>query len=178
MASDSRRQSDRGRVDFRLNAESHFAAVDHLRRRHKGNRFKRLGISVAVALVLIGALWVIEGGLTFEHARQLTLFLAAFSVLGALAWVALMSWPVRRFLFRRASTVRCTLEFDGGGITVEIGKSPLRYPWSKVDSVAEDAEYLFVLARSSACFAIPKTAFASPVEAENFAAGMRRFLVP
>jgi predicted outer membrane lipoprotein len=171
-------QSDHGRIDFKWNAASHFAAVDHLRSQHTRNRLVSFGVPLATALVVIMALWVVEGGLTFDHVLQLLLFLAAFSILGAVAWAAFMSQPARRFLFRRGSTVPCALEFDSEGITVDIGKSPIRYPWSKVRSVAENSEYMFVLARSSACFAIPKATFASPAEAEKFAASMRRFLAP
>jgi len=170
--------TDHGRINFKWNAASHFAAVDYLRSQHKRSRLVSLGVPLATALVVITALWVVQGGLTFEHVKQMLLFFVAFSVLGAVAWVALVSQPVRRFLFRRGSTVPCALEFDSEGITVDIGKSPIRYPWSKVRSVAENSEYMFVLARSSACFAIPKAAFVSPVEAKSFVANMRRFLAP
>jgi len=130
---------------------------------------------------LLGALVIVdltEGGLSYERVVQLLLFFAAFAVLAAVAWAAFTWQPVRRFLFHRGSAVPCALEFDKQGVTVAIGKSPLRYPWSKVRSIGESAEYMFVLASSSACFAIPKSAFGSALEAEYFAATMRRFLGP
>jgi hypothetical protein len=61
---------------------------------------------------------------------------------------------------------------------VAIGKSPFLYPRSKVRAVDEDAEYIFVLVSSSVCFAIPKSAFGSSLEAEQFAARIRTLLAP
>lgn len=171
-------QSDHGRISFNWDAASHFAAIDYLMSQHKGNRFVSLGLPFAMVLVVITVLWIVEGSLTFDKVMQLVLFFAAFSVLAAVVCLSLMSQPVRRFLFRRGSTAPCALEFNNDGITVAIGKSPIRYPWSKVRSIADNSEYVFVLARSSSCFAIPKAAFVSPVEADNFIASMRRFLAP
>ena len=171
-------QRDHGRISFNWDAASHFAAVDYLMSERKGNRFVSLGLPFAAVLVVIAAMWVVEDGLTFDQVVELVLFFAAFSILAAVVCVSLMSQPVRRFLFRRGSMAPCALEFNNDGITVAIGKSPIRYPWSKVRSIADNSEYVFVLARSSSCFAIPKTAFVSPVEADNFVASMRRFLAP
>jgi hypothetical protein len=169
-------QSDHGRISFNWDAASHFAAVDYLMSQHKGNRFVNLGLPFATGLAVITVLWVVEGGLTFDQVTQLVLFFAAFSVLAAVVCLSLMSQAVRRFLFRRGSTAPCALEFDNEGITLAIGKSAIRYPWSKVRSIADNSKYVLVLARSSSCFAIPKAAFVSPVEADNFVANMRRFL--
>ena len=170
--------SDHGRISFEWTAVHHLAAVDYLRSRSKRRRLFNIGMLVAGFLAALTIVGLSEGSLSYESVVQVLLFFAAFAVLGAVAWAAFTSRPARRFLFRRSSVVPCALEFDQQGVTVAIGKSPLRYPWSKVRSIGESTEYMFVLASSSACFAIPKSAFGSPLEAEYFAATMRRFLGP
>jgi hypothetical protein len=170
--------SEHGRISFEWTAAHHLAAVDYLRSRHKRSRLFSIGMMLAGFLAALSIVGLAERSLSYESVVQVLSFFAAFAVLGAVAWAAFTSRPVRRFLFRRSSVVPCALEFDRQGVTVAIGKSPLRYPWSKVRSIGESTEYLFVAASSSACFAVPKSAFGSPLEAEYFAATMRKFLGP
>jgi hypothetical protein len=170
--------SDHGRISFEWTAAHHFAAVDYLRSRSKRGPLFKAGMLILGLLAALTIVGFNEGGLSHKSAVHVLSFFAAFTVLGAIAWAAFTSPRVRRFLFRRSSALPCALEFDKQGITVAIGKSPLRYPWTKVRSIGESADYMFVLASSSACFAIPKSAFGSPLEAEYFAATMRSYLGP
>jgi hypothetical protein len=160
----------KGRVDFEWTATHHFAAVDHLRRSAK--RSLLFNVAILFIPLLVGLAFVSDG-----NVPQFLILYAVFSALSAGAWAAFRSQPVRRFFFRYSSAVPCALEFDERGVTWAIGgKSALSYPWSRVRSIGESAEYVFVLA--SVCVAIPKSTFGSPLEPEYFAASMRRFLGP
>lgn len=165
-----------GRIRFNWTATHHFAAVDYLRRRPRRGLFFNTATLLIALLAGLALLDLLAGGLSPELIVQLPLFLGVVVTLGAISWAVFMSRAGRRLLFRRSSAIACTLEFDERAVTVAVGKSPLSYPWAKVRSIDEDDEYVFVLASSSACFAIPKSAFGSPLEAGHFAATMRRFL--
>jgi|SRR6266850_1023313 len=148
--------TEHGRISFAWTAIHHFAAVDYLRRRSKRGLLFNAATLLIPLIVGLVFLDIFEGGLSHEGVVQILWGFGAFAVLGGVFWAVFMSQPGRRFLFRRSSAIPCALEFDERGVTVAIGKSPLSYPWAKVRSVEDNAEYVFVRASSSTCFAIPK----------------------
>ena len=168
--------ADQDRISFDWTAAHHFAGVDHLRRRSKRGLLFNAATLLIPLIVGLVFLHLFGGGLSHEGIVQVLWGFGAFAVIGTVFWAVFMSRPGRGLFFPRSRAIPCALEFDARGVTVEIGKSLLSYPWAKVRSVDEGAEYVFVLASSSACFAIPKSAFGSSVDAEHFATTMRRFL--
>jgi YcxB-like protein len=164
-----------GQVNFNWTAADHFAAADHL-----GERTKLGPVSKVATLLapLLGGLAIVAM-FDDESGHQLIGYLvglAAFAAIAAVFWIVFMWQRGRRFFFRRASALPCGLQFDEQGIAWLIGsKHRLTYRWSEVRSVNENDEYIFVIA-SSNCVAIPKSAFASPLEADYFARSMRAYL--
>jgi hypothetical protein len=166
-----------GHITFDWTATHHFAAVDYLRRNSKPGLLAK-SAPVVVLLCALLFLGFTEGDFSYERVTELLWSLVPIAILSAIFWTIFISEAGRRLLFSRRPGIPCALRFDERGITVAIGKSPLSYPWAKVRSIGEDAEYLFVVASRSTCFAIPKTAFGNPLEAEQFATTMRQLLEP
>jgi hypothetical protein len=162
-----------GHVTFEWTAARHFAAADHLAQRSKAKRRYHFAASLAVWLLMMTAFAIWDERPFVDQLVQLLVFSVGFAVVSAAFW-AIFTWPRgRRLFFRRASAIACSLAFDERGVAWLLGKQRLFYPWSKVRSVDEDSDHIFVLASTAFCLAIPKSAFGSPLEAEYFAANMR-----
>jgi hypothetical protein len=163
------------RISFDWTAIHHFAAVDHARRHFKRTRLSSimtLLVPLLAGLAIFG-LYAADPSLSIG---QLLWSVVPVVTLGAAFWAVFMSRAGRRLVFGRTSPIPIALEFDTHGVTVALGKAPLSYPWAKVRSIDEDAEYVFVLASCGVCYAIPKSAFGNPLAAEHFATTMRRLL--
>jgi hypothetical protein len=156
----------------------HVAAVGYMRTRF-GSRLGNAATFLAAMLGMLAFFELLYGGLSGEQLVEFLWLAALFALLSVAVVVVLSSDPVRRFLLRRSGSVACTVAFDEQGLRVTFGDpgdSPLYYPWSKVRAVDEDGEYIFVAPSSHVCFAVPKSAFGSPLYAEQFITGLRRFL--
>lgn len=168
--------TDSGQVRFDLTMTHHLAAVDYLTARSRRRMLRTVGGFLVSTLIVLGCLDLLFGGLSNGQLIEFVWLSTVFMLVGAVLVALLASRPVRRFLARRKGAVPCTLSFDQRELRVAFGKSAIVYPWPEVRAVDEDPEYVFVLASSGACFAVPKSAFGSPLHAEQFATALRRFL--
>jgi hypothetical protein len=90
---------------------------------------------IAFALLGLGVIAMLEGGLSTDLITRYLLSLGGFTVLSAAFWALFMSQRGRRFFFRHGSAIPSGLEFDEQAVTWLIGKQRLFYRWSQVRSI-------------------------------------------
>jgi hypothetical protein len=127
-------------------------------------------LKAAQAVIAVSVFYVVLTTLAGAKPVRAHHFLwAAVAAFGVLAILPI--YPLIR-LKRHERTLTITIE----GISTTIGKRHGEIPWSKIESVASEAERIYIVGKNQNSFTIPDRAFASAQARDIFLTTAQRWL--